>query len=389
VRGTILSLRLVCATLVSAAICGGQDATPENSVIARLNGAITPSGILQADMTVTAAGAPSSPYRGELMRTAGAASLSLFGGFLRGRHLPPVAQVTDADQPDRPVQIRFRFQEEDFLLPIQREQSLALDLIPMSSSLAAAPGLFREEISLAVPQNFTARGSNVNAGNAFARYQSVAKMEGPLLVIARELVVNPRPDRAASQAEMDSFWKIVREDHQKLFILHRTIRSDPSQWIQSVSLAQANRYGALAYPQREYEAARQLFGRAIRLQPKDSSAWNNLGRALAALGELEQAQKAYETQISINPLDRYAYNNLGLVQERQSHWDAAVASLLKQIEVHPGDSYAVANLPRALIHAGRWPEVEAAASPGARYEAGQRSAESESCNRTGLPRQSR
>ncbi|MGA2150191.1 MAG: tetratricopeptide repeat protein [Bryobacteraceae bacterium] len=95
-------------------------------------------------------------------------------------------------------------------------------------------------------------------------------------------------------------------------------------------------------------SASRLFERAVKVKPDDPDAWNNLGRALAAQGDLDAAQKAYERQISINPRDPYAYNNLGLLQERQGRWDAAIESFRMQLRVHAGDSGATSNLPRAL-----------------------------------------
>jgi tetratricopeptide (TPR) repeat protein len=120
-----------------------------------------------------------------------------------------------------------------------------------------------------------------------------------------------------------------------------------------IPAAQLSEYAQRAYQQKEYDAARQLLEHAVQVKPDDLIAWNNLGRALAALGELERAQKAYEQQIAVNPKDRAAYNKLGLVFERQGRWDKAVQSFRKQIEVHPGDAAALGNLPRAVMHTGR------------------------------------
>ncbi len=322
-------------------------------------------------MTVTAIGAPSAPYFGPLMRDQGVASPLLFGSFTRGRQLESAARVTGAGTPDLPAQIRLRIHEE-FLLPIQRQQTLTLDLIPMSLPVGAAPTgtpkagqdtRYREEISLEIPSGVTARGlSGVNEERPFGRYESAAKMDGGRLIVTRELLLRAQGAGGASEADLSSFWKIVREDQEKRFTLIRMIHNDPTRWIESVSPGAANHYGTVAYDQHEYEAARRLFERVVRFRPRDPQAWNNLGRALAALGKWDEAQKAYETQIGINSQDQYAYNNFGLLQERQGRWKAAVTNFRKQLEVHPGDTHATANLPRSLIHVGRWPEAEAAAS---------------------------
>lgn len=361
----------LCVILLAVAVCGAQGTGTQDGVTATLEGTIAPDGILQATMTVTAIGAPSVPYLGPLMRDQGVASPLLFGSFGRSRQLESAAQVTGAGTPDLPAQIRLRIHEE-FMLPIQRQQTLPLDLIPMTLPVAAAPNgtpngghdsRYREEISLQIPAGVTARGlSGVNEERPFGRYESTAKLDGGRLIVTRELLLRAQGGGGASEEELSSFWKIVREDQEKRFTLVRIIRTDPAKWIESVSPGAANHYGTVAYDQREYEAARRLFERVVRFRPRDPQAWNNLGRALAALGESDEAQKAYETQIGINSQDQYAYNNLGLLQERQGRWKAAVANFRKQLEVHSGDTHATANLPRALIHVGQWPEAEAAAS---------------------------
>jgi TonB family protein len=291
---------------------------------------------------------------------------------LQIRQTESAPEVKNPDPPEEPVQIRFRIREEDFLLPIYRQQSLQLDLVPMASPFLpqsngtiglAGAGRLREEISVEIPPDFTARvGPPVKEQRAYAQYRSEAKIEGGRLLVVRELLLQPQAVAALSGTEREAFGKVIRADQEKQFVLRRISRTHPEEFIQSVPPFQANHYGYLAQQQREYDAARQLFLRAIAVQPEDATAWNNLGRALAALGDLGGALKAYEKQISINPGDRYSYNNLGLVQERQGRWDAAVDSLRKQIEIHPGDTYAPANLPRALIHAHRWADAEIAAT---------------------------
>ena len=365
---------LLWGTLLCRMVCTGQQpAVVDNSVVAKLDASITSRGVLQGNIVVVANGLRRTVYRDAFpQNTAGVASPELLGRFLQIRELASAPEVTDPDQPGLPLEIRFRIAEDDFLLPIHRQRSIQLDLLPMASFVApreggtpqsAAPERFREEVSLAIPADFTVRaGPPVSEERAFAQYRSEAKIENGRLIVVRELLLKQRTAAGFSQSEAESFEKIVRANHEKPFLLNRISRTHPAGFIQSVPPFQANHYGLVAYQQREYEAARQLFERAIQADPESAYAWNNLGRALAAAGDLNAAQKAYEKQISLGPGDRYTYNNLGLVLERQGRWDAAIDSLRKQLAVHPGDSSATANLPRALSQAGRWAEAETAAS---------------------------
>jgi serine/threonine protein kinase/tetratricopeptide (TPR) repeat protein len=143
-----------------------------------------------------------------------------------------------------------------------------------------------------------------------------------------------------------------------------------SSWIQSVPLSQAKDYGLKAYEEHKYETARQLFERAVQANPKDAGAWNDLVRALAALGRAEEAREAYEKRIAVNPMDQYAYDNLAVLYELEGRWNKAVESLKEQLHIHPSDRFALANLPGALIHEARWVEAEQAASRAAQAQPG-------------------
>jgi TonB family protein len=364
VRAPILCLFFaVCV----ASVCPAQETgSIDNSVVARLDAAVSPDGVLEGSMVVTAKGASRAAYRDAFRKNPSAfATSGLFGRFVQIRQIGSTPVLTGVYGSDGPLEIRFRIRENDFLLPIQRQILLQLDLLSLDSAFSPAPGAtprrFREEITLTLPPGFSARASHTNESREFAQYQSDANVEHGRLVVVRELRFGP-PATGVSQSELESLRESVRKDQQQTFTLRRTSRADATSWIESVSPVQANSYCILAYQQRQYEAARKLCERAIQFRANDLSAWNNLGRALAALGDWDAAQKAYRRQIAINPADHYAYNNLGLAQERVGDWDGAIESLRKQIEVHPGDTYAIANLPRALVHERRWAEVETAAS---------------------------
>ncbi len=145
-------------------------------------------------------------------------------------------------------------------------------------------------------------------------------------------------------------------------------RSELNVMIQSLLPTQANEFGLQAYKEYKYETARELFQRAVKANPKDAYAWNNLGRVFAAQGKLEEAREAFAKQIAVNPLDQFAYNNLGLLYEREGRWDKAVESFREQLHVHPSNQSALANLPTALIHERRWAETEEAASKAAQAQ---------------------
>jgi TonB family protein len=364
---------LFLALLFAISSAAQEPAPVDNSVTAKLDATISSRGDLEGTVTVLASGSMRPVYRAAVPPYSYTIpSSDLFGRFLQIRPPEATPVLTNADVADHPMQIGFRIREEEFLLPIHRQHSVVIDLLPMTLAFLARPGRapvpplpdrFHEEISLEIPPDFTVRvGPPFREERAYALYRSEARVEAGRLLVVRELVIQKQATAALSEAERDGFGHIIRADQEKQLVLRRISRVHAGEFIRSVSPSQANHYGLIAQQQREYDAARELFLRAIEAQPESTVAWNNLGRALAAMGDLDGAQKAYEKQISINPRDRYSYNNLGLVQERQGRWDEAIVNLRKQIAINPGDSYATANLPRALIQAHRWAEAETAAS---------------------------
>ena len=73
---------------------------------------------------------------------------------------------------------------------------------------------------------------------------------------------------------------------------------------------------------KDWVLARDLLLKATLKDPHHKWAWNNLGRAYAALGNTDEAVRAYQQQIEINPHDEYAYKGLGWVYawKLRSRW---------------------------------------------------------------------
>ena len=373
----VIGLYLFLQTILFVDRCFAQPpAAPEN-VTAKLEGSISPSGALEAKFEVAASGTWAVLYREALAK--GAAPLApheLFGSFVRDRK--PISPPASIDTPDHALQVQISLREDDFLLPIDRLRSLNLELVPLLPALTDQPdgsvrldhaGVFREEIRLTIPADFLLNAeAHSSTERYFARYQSDVTSKDGHIVIVRELLLKQGTIAGPAKPDIESFRKMVQDDQRHAFLLRRARRADINAWIKTVPPERANYYGFRAYQQREYEAARQLCERAIQAHPDDAYAWNNLGRALAALGILDAAVKAYEQQIAINPKDAYVYNNLSLVQERMGLWDAAIANFRKQLDVHPGDANAISNLPRALFHVRRWAEAEQASSKAAQAQ---------------------
>jgi TonB family protein len=336
------------------------DNPPSNFVSAKLETSAASAQTLRGSFTLTADGPASLAYRDAYLSTTPAPSDALFGPYLRRSQIRLNPSVSSAVDPANPIRIHYGFVDESFVFPVLRQAALNFELLPAPSE-TMEPGVRREEIVFSIPPDFELQAEiHLDENHPFAHYRSSAAVESGQLRIVRELEVK------AAASPLDGtvagpFWRLVHDDQQRSFLLRRTAKADIDAWIQSVPAARANALGLRAQQQREFDAARRLFERAVEADPNDRFAWNNLGRALAALGRLDEALRAYRKQIEVNPLDAYAYNNLGLIYERQGNWAQAAESLRKQLQVHRGDRNATLNLPRALIHERRWKEAQDAA----------------------------
>ncbi len=104
-----------------------------------------------------------------------------------------------------------------------------------------------------------------------------------------------------------------------------------------------------AYERKDYNAARNNFEKAIRYNPNDAEAYNNLALILENhFQKYEKAKQYYEKAIEINPNDAKAYNNLALLlQNHFKDYKKAKQYFEKAIEISP--DYAEAHYNFALI----------------------------------------
>ena len=77
-----------------------------------------------------------------------------------------------------------------------------------------------------------------------------------------------------------------------------------------------NKAGYDALRSRDFERAVTLLKRVVEMEPKDRTAWNNLGRAYMGLREFASAIAAYQKQTEVNPYDAYAFTISGWLTSR-------------------------------------------------------------------------
>jgi tetratricopeptide (TPR) repeat protein len=83
------------------------------------------------------------------------------------------------------------------------------------------------------------------------------------------------------------------------------------------------------------EEAARLFEKAVRADPENITALNNLGLARRKLGRIDEAIKAYRRVIEIDPSFALAYKNLGIALEQKGNKEGAVKAYRKYAELNP------------------------------------------------------
>lgn len=126
-----------------------------------------------------------------------------------------------------------------------------------------------------------------------------------------------------------------------------------------------NMGNALRYEGRTAEAIAQ-FSNALRVRPGFAEAHNNLGIAFAELGDLRQAETHYRRAVRVRPGYAEAHDNLGIALGRQGRFAEAITHFSRAVQIRPDFSDAYRNLAVAFRRAGRSAAAVAACSQGLR-----------------------
>ena len=100
------------------------------------------------------------------------------------------------------------------------------------------------------------------------------------------------------------------------------------------------------------DKAREMYTRALKIDPAHADAVVNLGRLFHEEGAFEQAREHYERALVVNPTHATAAFNLGVVLEDLGHTESAAEAYLKAIDADPVMADAYYNLSRLYEEAG-------------------------------------
>ena len=112
--------------------------------------------------------------------------------------------------------------------------------------------------------------------------------------------------------------------------------------------------GAMAMQSGEHALAVERISVSVHNNPRNATAYFNLGLALKALQRYEEAMVSFSQAIAIQPDYAQAWNNRGVVLQDQLRWDEAAQSYAGAIAAQPGFAQAHYNLGNALRALGRF-----------------------------------
>ncbi|MBI5187448.1 MAG: tetratricopeptide repeat protein [Nitrospinae bacterium] len=146
----------------------------------------------------------------------------------------------------------------------------------------------------------------------------------------------------------DRFFKALAERENKKYTdavdaCTRAIELDPKD-----ASAYNNRGNAYSDLKRYDEAIRD-YGKAIELDPKYASAYNNRGSVYSNLTEYYKAIRDYDKAIELDPKYASVYNNRGNAYRLSKEYDKAIRDYGEAIKLNPKDTSAYSNRGDAYI----------------------------------------
>jgi Tfp pilus assembly protein PilF len=134
---------------------------------------------------------------------------------------------------------------------------------------------------------------------------------------------------------------------------HAALKIDPRN---------ASAYSALGYAfaiqDRPMEAVEQ-FENALRISPREAEAHTGLGLTLARQGKLDEAADHFKRAIEINSRDEPAHTNLGLILKKQNKRAEAAGHFEQAVRIDPGSAQAQRQWGLVLAEQGKLTEATA------------------------------
>ena len=221
-------------------------------------------------------------------------------------------------------------------------------------------------IKLELDARYTAQGPvPIKLQRDYGAYESNYALKDNVFTAERKLTIRQSELPPARADDYRAFRRGVIADAAQHLTLESAV-ADAHSVPSGMKTADLIDSGNEARKNGNYSLSIDLLNRAVEADPKNKSAWNNLGLTYFEMRQDNLAINAFQKQIEINAYDQYSYNNLGRVYLRQRKYEEAEKWFRKQIEIDPLDKYAHENLGIADVEEHKYeeaiPELEKAAS---------------------------
>lgn len=168
-----------------------------------------------------------------------------------------------------------------------------------------------------------------------------------------DLILNNRQDikdleeskRRISAAQLE----IQKLQEELLKSKNESLQNDYKKSVEKLNAEELFLKGKKAYSDKFYEIAIEHYKKAIEIDSKYTSAYNNLGLCYFEKEKYEEAILNYQKALELDPKDAGIWQNLGGVYASKENYEKAIYFLQKSIELDPNYADAYYNL--ALAYA--------------------------------------
>lgn len=233
----------------------------------------------------------------------------------------------------------------------------------MQRILAAAQGRRLDEAALLAIRASTKHPDDTRLA---ALAGAIEFQRGQFQVAADYLTVARRghPEDVTIRGNLaESLYHLGRIDEAAALCDDAALASDPS--LRIVRLA-----AFFAQERQDFGRAAELYRQIVGAHKDDWSSWNNLGNALAGLGQLEEAIEALQTAAKLDGQSGPIQINLANALFAASRFDEAEAMLKQLVEADPQDFAPLLSLFAAYRDVGREAEAYSAIAEAAKRAPG-------------------
>ncbi len=118
-------------------------------------------------------------------------------------------------------------------------------------------------------------------------------------------------------------------------------------------------WGAILVGQGKFDEGREIFEKALALEPQDATLYNNLGQAFLEAGNIERAIATYHQALELQPELIVARHNIGKAYQKKGLHSEAIAYFQQVIERQPNNIFANSDCGFSFMEEGKLVEAMA------------------------------